>query len=79
MRTPAERSSGARCAKRSRPHAFAARCRSARIYADFCAHGARLIVELDGGQHAEAVEYDAARTAFLNAKAIACSASGTTT
>ena len=36
------------------------------FFADFCSHGARLIVELDGGQHAIAVEQDAARTAFLN-------------
>lgn len=33
--------------------------------ADFCSHGAKLIIEVDGGQHAGAVERDIARTAFL--------------
>ena len=33
--------------------------------ADFCSHGARLIIELDGGQHADAVPADARRTRFL--------------
>ena len=32
---------------------------------DFCCRDLRLIVELDGGQHAMQQEYDAARTAFL--------------
>ena len=32
-------------------------------FADFAAHGARLIVEVDGGQHSP--ERDSARTAFL--------------
>ena len=36
------------------------------FFADFCSHGARLIVELDGGQHAISVEADNTRTAFLN-------------
>jgi very-short-patch-repair endonuclease len=36
--------------------------------ADFCCHSARLIIELDGGQHAEAVDYDGARTRFLVAE-----------
>ena len=31
-------------------------------FADFCSHRAKLIIELDGGQHAEAADYDAART-----------------
>ncbi len=36
--------------------------------ADFFCSAAKLIVELDGGQHGEPdnLEYDAARTAFLN-------------
>ena len=34
--------------------------------ADFASHGAKLIIELDGSHHADAKEYDAARTAFLN-------------
>lgn len=35
-------------------------------FADFASHGARLIIEVDGGQHAEAAEHDQVRTAFLN-------------
>jgi very-short-patch-repair endonuclease len=35
---------------------------------DFCCETARLIVELDGGQHAERGERDAARTAALEAQ-----------
>src|SRR5436190_4896001 len=34
-------------------------------YADFASHGARLAIEVDGGQHCEALDYDAARTKFL--------------
>jgi very-short-patch-repair endonuclease len=34
--------------------------------ADFASHRAKPIIELDGGQHATAREYDEARTAFLN-------------
>ncbi|MGF7152068.1 very-short-patch-repair endonuclease [Sphingomonas zeicaulis] len=34
-------------------------------FADFCSHRAQLVVEVDGGQHAEAEAYDAARTAFI--------------
>ncbi len=33
--------------------------------ADFCSHAARLIIEVDGGQHAEAAAHDARRTCFL--------------
>ena len=36
-----------------------------RYFADFACLQAKLVVELDGGQHAERVEYDAARTAVL--------------
>ena len=32
---------------------------------DFCCREQRLIVELDGGQHATRADYDAGRTAFL--------------
>ena len=35
-------------------------------YADFASHGAKLVIELDGGQHGEAEGYDEARTKFLN-------------
>jgi very-short-patch-repair endonuclease len=37
-------------------------------FIDFMSFAHRLIVELDGGQHAEAAEYDAARTRFLERK-----------
>jgi very-short-patch-repair endonuclease len=36
-----------------------------RYIADFCCPDARLIIELDGGQHSVNVEPDAKRTAFL--------------
>ncbi len=34
--------------------------------ADFVCHAARLIIEMDGGQHARSGHYDATRTLFLN-------------
>lgn len=34
--------------------------------ADFACHSAKLIVELDGGQHGDAIAYDEARTKTLN-------------
>ena len=37
-------------------------------FADFCSHRAKLIIELDGGQHADAGDYDAARTRFIEAQ-----------
>ena len=46
---------------------------------DFCCREQKLIVELDGGQHAAQADYDAGRTAFLRRWAIACCDSGTTT
>jgi len=33
--------------------------------ADFCCWEYRLVIEVDGGHHAEQIEQDAARTAFL--------------
>ena len=33
--------------------------------ADFCAPGRKLIIEVDGSQHLDQVEYDARRTAYL--------------
>ena len=35
-------------------------------YADFVSHRCRLVIELDGGQHGEKLDYDAARTHFIN-------------
>lgn len=37
-------------------------------FADFASHKAKLIVEVDGGQHAAALDQDQKRTAFLNAE-----------
>ena len=39
-----------------------------RFFADFACIEARLIVELDGGQHAEQGDYDSMRTAALEAQ-----------
>jgi len=36
--------------------------------ADFCCFRPKLIVELDGGQHAERIEYDQKRTDFLKSE-----------
>ena len=38
-----------------------------RYFADFVCMDARLVIELDGGQHSEQVEYDEARTKVLEA------------
>ncbi len=35
---------------------------------DFACLSRKLLIELDGGQHAEAIVYDEARTKFLEAK-----------
>ena len=37
-------------------------------FADFCSHSAKLIIEADGGQHAEDAAYDAQRTRFLESE-----------
>ena len=37
-------------------------------FADFCCTSLQLVIELDGGQHAERVGYDNARTCFLEAQ-----------
>lgn len=39
-----------------------------RYIADFASHSAKLIVEVDGGQHGEQAGYDAARTQFLESE-----------
>jgi len=41
-----------------------------RYYVDFVCHGAKLVIELDGAQHAEpsAVRYDCQRTEFLHSR-----------
>ena len=38
-----------------------------RFFADFACMEGRLVIELDGGQHAEQIEYDEARTKVLEA------------
>lgn len=40
-------------------------------FADFCCTSLKIVIELDGGQHADRAEYDAARTAFLERKGFA--------
>src|SRR5215210_734919 len=35
---------------------------------DFAARTAKLVIELDGGQHASRADYDSARTAYLRSK-----------
>jgi very-short-patch-repair endonuclease len=42
-----------------------------RYVADFLCEEARLIVEVDGGQHAERIEHDSARTQWLEAQGYA--------
>jgi len=37
-------------------------------YADFASHSAKLVIEVDGGQHASAVERDEGRTRFLESQ-----------
>jgi very-short-patch-repair endonuclease len=37
-------------------------------YADFLSFSAKLVIEVDGGQHGEAQDYDARRTAFIKAQ-----------
>jgi very-short-patch-repair endonuclease len=37
-------------------------------FADFLSFSARLLIEVDGGQHAEQAEYDAARTRYLESQ-----------
>ena len=39
-----------------------------RCIADFCCESARLVIELDGGQHAERQDHDDERTAALEAR-----------
>ncbi|MEG3153825.1 endonuclease domain-containing protein [Sphingomonas sp. RB1R13] len=38
------------------------------FFVDLACFNERLVIELDGGQHAEAGEYDAARTRFIEAQ-----------
>jgi very-short-patch-repair endonuclease len=48
------------------PHAKFRRQQALGLYfADFASHAARLVIEIDGGQHGEAIAYDEARTRFI--------------
>ena len=44
---------------------------------DFASRERRLVIELDGGQHAKTAEYDARRKRFLEREGTPCCASGT--
>lgn len=58
-----------RALRESLPHAkFRRQVPIGPYFADFLSFSARLIVEVDGGQHADRVEQDAARTRFLQAQ-----------
>ena len=37
-------------------------------FADFCCTSLKIVIELDGGHHADRIDYDAARTAYLERK-----------
>ncbi|WP_260580767.1 endonuclease domain-containing protein [Sphingopyxis sp. PET50] len=39
-------------------------------FADFFSFAAKLVIEVDGGQHSEAASYDARRTEFLEAQGL---------
>jgi very-short-patch-repair endonuclease len=39
-------------------------------YVDFFSFSAKLVIEIDGGQHGEAQDYDAGRTAFLESQGL---------
>jgi len=47
---------------------FRRQVRLGRYIVDFASHGARLVIEIDGGRHAEQVTADAERTRFLEAE-----------
>jgi very-short-patch-repair endonuclease len=52
-------------AKRFSGYKFRRQHRIGPYFADFCCVKRRLVVELDGGQHADQKEQNAARTAYL--------------
>jgi very-short-patch-repair endonuclease len=51
-----------------------------RYFVDFCCHTSRLVIEVDGGSHAEDGQIipDAHEPSFCKRAAIGCSGSGTT-
>jgi very-short-patch-repair endonuclease len=66
--TPAERALRAGL-RRSFPHVhFRYQAPIGPFYADIVCHGAKLVIEVDGSQHQEALEYDADRTTFLEGR-----------
>ena len=58
-------SCGTRCARRLDGIKFKRQVPIGRYIADFMCFECKLIVEVDGGQHAEQTDYDAARTSWL--------------
>jgi lysyl-tRNA synthetase class 2 len=58
---------------------FRRRHRIGPYIADFVCPECRLVAELDGSQHLEAVEHDAARSRYLQGQVIGSFGSGTTT
>ena len=59
---------GARYGKKCPKRSGGDRCPSDRISPTSCVFSARLVIELDGGQHAEAIDYDDRPTAFIEAQ-----------
>ena len=55
-------------ASRFAGHKFKRQAPLGKFVVDFVAPGAKLIIEIDGGQHAEQTQEDAVRTAFLEQK-----------
>jgi very-short-patch-repair endonuclease len=47
---------------------FRRQVRLASYVADFACHYPKLVIELDGGQHGDAIQYDNQRTSALNAE-----------
>jgi very-short-patch-repair endonuclease len=61
------------------PRRFRRQGRIGRYIADFVSHGARLIIEVDGGQHTTQTQADLERTKPSKPMATASCATGTTT
>ncbi|WP_309612080.1 DUF559 domain-containing protein [Sphingomonas sp.] len=63
--TPAERKLWAALRLSFPDHHWRKQVPFAGYTADFCSHRHKLIIEVDGGQHAETSEYDATRTRYM--------------
>ena len=53
--------------RRLEGHKFVAQCQTATAVADFACRSAKLVVELDGGQHADTAGADSERTRIIEA------------